>query len=56
MKQDDGKLTRKSFKHQVYKGNKLAFCVVVFSTLLVGALNLAVSWLLQQLIDTISGT
>lgn len=49
-------MKHKKFLHQFYKGNKIAFGIVVFCTLLVGALNLAVSWLLQQLIDTISGT
>lgn len=49
-------MKRKNFLKQFYKGNKLAFSVVVFCTLLVGVVNLVVSWLLQQLIDTISGT
>ncbi len=49
-------MKHKKFLHQFYKGNKIAFGIVVFCTLLVGGLNLAVSWLLQQLIDTISGT
>lgn len=49
-------MKHKKFLNQFYKGNKIAFGIVVFCTLLVGALNLAVSWLLQQLIDTISGT
>ncbi len=56
MKQSNDKLTKKNFLHQFYKGNKIAFSAVVFSTLFVGVLGLAVSWLLQQLIDTISGT
>lgn len=49
-------MKRKNFLKQFYKGNKIAFSVVVFCTLLVGAVNLVVSWLMQQLIDTISGT
>ncbi len=49
-------MKHKKLLRQFYKGNRIAFGAVVFCTLLVGALNLTVSWLLQQLIDTISDT
>lgn len=55
MRSNKDKLTRKSFLRQFYKGNKIAFGIAVLSILCVGLLNLVASWLIQQLIDTISG-
>lgn len=52
MKKTDEILSRKSFLHRFYKGNKIAFGVAVFAALVMGVVNLAVSWLIQQLIDT----
>lgn len=48
-------MTGKILRKQFYKGNKIAFGVAVFSALFVGILNLMASWLIQQLVDTISG-
>ena len=47
---------RKQLLHQFYRGNRPAFCLAVFAALASGSLNLILSWLLQQLIDTASGT
>ncbi len=48
-------ITRKSFLQQFYRGNKIAFGAAVFAALFVAVLNLMTSWLIQQLVDTISG-
>ena len=55
MNQESEKIVRKSFIKQFYKGNKLAFGIAIFAALFVGGLNLIVSWLMQQIIDCISG-
>ncbi len=49
------KKLRKEFTSQFFKGNKLPFAVSVFSVILIGAINLFLSWLLQQIIDTMGG-
>ena len=43
------------FKAQFYRNNKLNFALAVLSALLTAALNLVIAWVLQQMIDTISG-
>lgn len=48
-------LSRKTFVKQFYKANKTAFGVTAFAALFAGVLNLMASWLMQQIIDTISG-
>lgn len=45
----------KDLRRQFYKGNKLAFGVAVFTALTMAVLSLSTSWLIQQLMDTISG-
>lgn len=40
---------------QFYRGNRLTFAVAAFAALTAGSLNLILSWLIQQLIDTASG-
>jgi len=55
MKKNRDKSLRKQYIAQFYKGNKLAFTVVVLTAFLIGTLNLMTSWLLQQILDTISG-
>lgn len=49
------KSLRKQLTAQFYRQNRLVFCVAVFSALLFGSLNLILSWIMQQLIDTASG-
>ncbi len=48
-------MTNKDLRRQFYKGNKLAFGVAVFTALTMAVLSLSTSWLIQQLMDTISG-
>ena len=48
-------LLRKSLVKEFYRGNKITFVVAVFSAFLMSLLSLSASWLMQQLIDTISG-
>ena len=40
---------------QFYRGNHAVFALAVFASLGGGTMNLLLSWILQQLIDTISG-
>lgn len=46
---------RRQFTAQFYKKNKISFCVAALSSLSIGALNLGIAWLMQQMIDTVSG-
>ena len=55
MKTVSDRTTSKLLRKQFYKGNRIAFGVAVFAALFVGTLNLMASWLIQQLVDTISG-
>jgi len=48
-------MTNKDLRRQFYKGNKSAFGVAVFTALTMAILSLSTSWLIQQLMDTISG-
>lgn len=45
----------KKYIAQFYKKNHIAFLIALISTLLTAALNLWISWVLQQMIDTVSG-
>lgn len=45
----------KQLTAQFYSKNRLCFCVGVFSALFSGSMNLILSWITQQLIDTASG-
>ena len=46
---------RKSYTSQFYKGNKIAFFVAFLVSLLTVSLNLGITWLLQQMLDAVSG-
>lgn len=48
-------MTGKDLRRQFYKGNKIAFLAAVLAALFAGVLNLMASWLIQQLVDRISG-
>lgn len=49
------KTLKKQLTAQFYRGNIPALALAVFSALTCGTLNLIISWLMQQLIDTASG-
>ncbi|MDO4384598.1 MAG: ABC transporter ATP-binding protein [Clostridia bacterium] len=49
------KALKSQLKEQFYRGNRLTFGLAVFAALACGSLNLIVSWLMQQLIDTAGG-
>lgn len=49
------KVKRKEYIAQFYKRNHAAFLLALLSTLLIAALNLWIAWVLQQMIDTVSG-
>ena len=40
---------------QFYKKNHIAFAAALLSSLLTSALNLYIAWVLQQMIDAVSG-
>ncbi len=46
---------RRDLLAQFYRRNHISLTIAIFSALLDGTLNLIVSWIMQQLIDTISG-
>ena len=46
---------RRQFTVQFYRGNHIAFMVALISSLLTGALNLGIAWVMQQMIDAVSG-
>ena len=46
---------RREYSSKFFKGNRLSYFVMLLSAVLFSALNLAVAWLIQQLIDTVSG-
>lgn len=49
------KQLRKPFVNQFYKKNKVFFLLSLVAAFLMSTMSLAASWLIQQLIDTISG-
>lgn len=54
MKQNK-KAIRRTFKKQFFRGNHFLFALVLLTTVLSAAINLVLSWMMQQLIDTASG-
>lgn len=49
------KAERKNYTAQFYKKNHTTFFIALLSTLLTAALNLWIAWVLQQMIDSVSG-
>ena len=49
------KAERKKYTAQFYNKNHTAFFIALLSTLLTAALNLWIAWVLQQMIDAVSG-
>ena len=45
----------KNYTAQFYKENHASFLIALFSTLLTAALNLWTAWIMQQMIDSVSG-
>lgn len=50
-----GVMDIRPFRRQFYRGNRLNFIMTLFETLLNVFVSLAVSWLLQQLVDIVGG-
>ena len=46
---------RREYTAQFYKKNHIAFAAALLSSLLTAALNLYIAWVLQQMIDAVSG-
>lgn len=49
------RLRRREYTRQFYRGNHSAFLIAVLETILLAGANLMISWLLQVLIDVITG-
>ena len=49
------KTLEQQLRAQFFRGNRAMFALAAFAALVGGTLNLIVSWLMQQLIDTASG-
>lgn len=49
------KTQRQEYISTFFQGNKLAYCAMLFTSILFSVLNLAVAWLMQQLVDNVSG-
>lgn len=49
------KAERKKYTAQFYKKNHTTFLIALLSTLLTAALNLWIAWVMQQMIDAVSG-
>ena len=49
------KAERKKYTTQFYKKNHITFLIALFATLLTAALNLWIAWVMQQMIDSVSG-
>ena len=49
------KTERKKYTDQFYHKNHIAFLIALLSTLLTAALNLWIAWVMQQMIDSVSG-
>ncbi len=45
----------KPYTQQFYRGNRGYFAIAVFETLLTTSVNILISWLLQQVLDLVSG-
>ncbi|NLN47344.1 MAG: ABC transporter ATP-binding protein, partial [Clostridiaceae bacterium] len=47
---------RRPYTARFFHQNRLAFALAVSSSVLVGGINLVLSWVMQQLVDAVSGT
>ena len=50
-----GQIARKQYTTQFYKKNHITFLIALLSTLLTAILNLWIAWVMQQMIDLVSG-
>ena len=55
MKGETQAMLRRKYLSSFFKRNRLPYFVMFFSAILFSIFNLAVSWLVQQLIDTVAG-
>ena len=55
MKDKNRKARRGPYIAQFYRKNRLAYFGMLLSAVLIGGVNLVVAWLMQQIIDTVSG-
>lgn len=46
---------RREYTSQFFKGNKILYTIVFLVTMLTVSLNLAITWILQQILDAVSG-
>lgn len=48
-------LQRRRYTAEFYRNNRLNFALALFATAIISAVNLAMAWLIQQMLDTASG-
>lgn len=48
-------IPRKEYTDQFYKRNRIAFSLALLMTLCTGALNFGITWVVQQMLDAVSG-
>lgn len=55
IQKDEKKILRKHFTKQFFHGNYLMFSLTLMAMFMIAGVNLIVSWLMQELIDTATG-
>ena len=55
MRDKTDRALRRPYTAQFYKGNRLTYLAMLLSSALISVLNLAVAWLIQQIVDAVSG-
>lgn len=55
MMKNEHQAVHRKYMAQFYKKNHASFFIALFSALLIAALNLWIAWVLQQMIDSVSG-
>ncbi len=55
MKNDNSLTLRKTYLSRFFKGNRITWFAMLLTSALFGVLNLAVAWLMKELIDHLSG-
>ena len=55
MTKTEKRVRRRPYIRQFYRGNRMAYCFAMASTMFVQAQNLLISWILQQMIDVVAG-
>lgn len=55
MRRNEQAARRRKYTGQFFRGNRLNFAAALAAAMATGAINLLIAWLLQQMVDTVSG-